>query len=207
MSITKTCKDKLNKICTDGLDDYGPFNCAQCMARNTIQIVQSCNPLSNDPSAVAAETLRSCGGGPDGCYETLNKSCAAQRDQPGMGCLVCAGQHQQDLEKAGCDSTMINYWCANPVDPKDAVICDRYLRMFVGDYNTYDVCMTKAKAETAAMGNIYCQGRSLDKWCTANSIDRCPDEDFCTNSAYGFKGTCEPCLNDGKPSTCGGGFP
>ena len=30
---------------------------------------------------------------------------------------------------------------------------------------------------------------------------------FAPTRTYGFKGTCEPCLNDGNPSTCGGGFP
>jgi len=208
MSITDTCKNTLNSICKDGNDDYGPWHCAQCFYNHTAELQRDCNPLNgNSPLAVGTEIIKNCGVSTDGCYNTLHNLCYnALRASPG-NCLVCAGVHQSDLTKAGCDNNMIDWWCQQPADPNDAVICDRYLRMFVGDDNTYAECSQKAKAETAAAANKVCQGRDLGAWCRANSTDFCPDPDFCTNAKYGFKGTCEPCLNDGNPSTCGGGFP
>jgi len=207
MSISDTCKQKLNTICQTQTDD-GPLECARCFFMNAKDVTSACSPLNgNNLKAVAEEVIKICGEGPDGCYNTLDNYChSARRADPG-NCLVCAGMHQTQTQEAGCNNPMIDWWCHEPPNPDNARVCDRFLRMFVTDKLPYAQCLTAAKSETASQSNVYCQGRDLGAWCRNNSTDHCPDPAFCKDKQAGFAGTCETCLNDGNPSTCGNGVP
>ena len=47
----------------------------------------------------------------DRCTPVLSVNCKKERESSPGDCLMCAGQHQQPLEKAGCSELDIKNWC------------------------------------------------------------------------------------------------
>jgi hypothetical protein len=58
------------------------------------------------------------GAGEVSCADELADLCGVARRQAEGGCLVCAGQHQAQLRRAGCSVAALDAWCAAPaIDP------------------------------------------------------------------------------------------
>ena len=143
------------------------------------------------------------------CEDSMRHLCGSARRASAGNCYVCAGQHQMLLKMAGCTNDMIDVFCGQHDDPsadlQNAQRCDLFLRQLIGPNNYYKDCKEQALRMRALGIAPECDRAECDlnAWCRNNSIDTCPDADFCTSPEYGFAGTCESCTIG--TSTCGGG--
>jgi hypothetical protein len=58
-------------------------------------------------------TAAAAAAGGSSCDEALIANCDAARHQGTFQCGACAGQHQHDLQAAGCNTTYIEKFCSN----------------------------------------------------------------------------------------------
>lgn len=143
------------------------------------------------------------------CEDTMRDVCGSARRASAGNCFVCAGQHQMLLKMGGCTAPMVDDFCAQQDDPsadlQNAQRCDLFLRQLIGPNNYYEDCQEQALRLKAQQLLPECVRAECDlnAWCRNNSIDMCPDADFCTSPEYGFAGTCESCTIG--TYTCGGG--